>query len=128
MSARTYIFLFQVFAVGPIVVLTDLGQLILEGTKMKRALEMAKIAIPHRYQPMSTRVKREMADLVDKREDGERVLMVAEYALKFKKMLQDKRQLDETIIENLIADADNAAIGIVEVGVALKHNCKKKTS
>ena len=78
--------------------------------------------------PLPDGVETLVADLLDKQENGERMRVVAEYALKFKKTLQDKRQLDETIIENLIADARNAVNGIVAVGVVLKHKLQQKTS
>ena len=99
--------------------LTDLGQLIHEGTKMKRALEMAKIAIPHRYKPISTRVKRAMADLVDKQEIGEYVQMKANYALKFKKTT-DRKPLDATAIETLLAAIRDASSDITTAGLVLK--------
>ena len=102
--------------------LTDLGQLIHEGTKMKRALEMAKIAIPHRYKPISTRVKRAMADLVDKQEIGEYVQMKAEYALKFKKTT-DRKPLDPTAIKDLLVAIRDAVNGIAPDTLDLIEDC-----
>ena len=93
--------------------LTDLGPLLrtlsAEAADLKNVLKAPyKVVVEaNAIQAMPDHVQKTMTNLIDKQEYGEHVLLGAEYALKFKKT-RDKRQLDETVIENLIADVRNA--------------------
>ena len=114
--------------------MTNLGKLVerlpAETADLKKAIKACEKArsATTAMTPMSDRVKAAMAamaDLTDKQENGESCLMMADYAIKFKKTT-DREPLNVTTTETLLADIRNAINDISTAGIVLKHEMKSK--
>ena len=101
---------------------TELGQL----KKALKACEKA-VAATTQMKVIPHRARHAMANLVDKQELGEAVLMRAEYAQKFRKTT-DRQPLDPTLLGTLTVDVQGAVNDITTAGIVLKHELKGKTT
>ena len=71
---------------------------------------------------MTSRVHATMTTLTDQHGIGERVAMAAKFAVKYKKTM-DRKNMDATTIELLLADISTAVNDISTAGIVLKHEC-----